>query len=98
MSVGGGRPLRQLDYLVTRTTLHPREYAHAADPLLDALGFTHDDYLEAGGLGVLRCTVMDPFFAQRRGRTDHIEGFIVALRHVLEAELEGMTRGRARDR
>ena len=98
MSVGAGRPLRQLDYLVTRTTLHPREYAHAADPLLDALGFSHDDYLEAGGLGVLRCTVMDPFFARHRGRTDHIKGFIVALRKVLEAELAGMTRGRARDR
>jgi glutamate/tyrosine decarboxylase-like PLP-dependent enzyme len=90
MSVGGGRPLRQLDYLVTRTTLHPREYAHAADPVVEALGFTHDDYLAAGGLGVLRCTVMDPFFATRRGNTDHIAGFIDALRRTLTSELDAM--------
>jgi glutamate/tyrosine decarboxylase-like PLP-dependent enzyme len=94
MSVGNGRPLRQLDYLVTRTTLQPREYAHAADPLIEALGFTHDHYLAAGGLGVLRCTVMDPFFASPRGKTDHIAGFIAALGQVLNAEFAGMTKGR----
>ncbi|MFL5560459.1 MAG: pyridoxal phosphate-dependent decarboxylase family protein [Gemmatimonadaceae bacterium] len=94
MSIGGGRSLRQLDYLVTRTTLQPREYARSVDPLLEALGFTHADYLRAGGLGVLRCTVMDPFFASRRGKTDHIAGFIATLGRVLNAELGEMATGR----
>jgi len=95
MSVGSGRPLRQLDYLVTKTTLQPREYAHAADPIVEALGFTHADYVTAGGLAVVRCTVMDPFFASGRGNTDHVAGFIAALGRVLHGELAAM-RGDAR--
>ncbi len=90
MSIGSGRPLRALDYLVTKTTLQPREYAHSADPLVAALGHTHDDYIRAGGLSVLRCTVMDPSFASSRGNTDHVAGFVVALRRVLHAELAAM--------
>ena len=90
MSIGSGRPLRALDYLVTKTTLQPGEYGHSADPAVKALGFTHDDYLQAGGLSVVRCTVMDPFFASGRGNTDHVAGFVVALRRVLHAELAAM--------
>ncbi|HEX2780278.1 MAG TPA: pyridoxal-dependent decarboxylase [Gemmatimonadaceae bacterium] len=90
MSIGGGRPLRALDYLVTKTVLLPREYGHAADPVVEGLGFTHDDYLRAGGVAVVRCTVMDPFLAARRGNTDHIAGFIATLERVLNAELAGM--------
>ncbi|HYW07479.1 MAG TPA: pyridoxal-dependent decarboxylase [Longimicrobium sp.] len=87
MSVTGDRSARQLDYFVTKTELRSREYGHAADPILDALGFTHDDYLRAGGVGVIRCTVMDPFLAARRGKMDFIGGFAKTLRSVLEASL-----------
>ena len=87
MSVGEDRPARQLDYFVTKTVLRASEYGHAADPVVEALGFTHEDYLRAGGLGVIRCTVMDPFLATRTGRTDFIAGFARTLRAVLEAEL-----------
>jgi glutamate/tyrosine decarboxylase-like PLP-dependent enzyme len=87
MSIGSGRPLRALDYLVTKTTLQPREYAHSADRVVEALGFTHEDYLRAGGLSVVRCTVMDPFFASERGNTDHVAGFLTALGRVLRTEL-----------
>ncbi|MBA2571640.1 MAG: decarboxylase [Gemmatimonadetes bacterium] len=87
MSVGEDRPARQLEYFVTKTELRAGEYGHAADPVVEALGFTHDDYLRAGGVGVIRCTVMDPFLATGRGRTDFIGGFARTLRSVLEAEL-----------
>jgi glutamate/tyrosine decarboxylase-like PLP-dependent enzyme len=87
MSVTGERSARQLDYFVTKTELRSREYGHAADPILEALGFTHDDYLRAGGVGVIRCTVMDPFLAARRGKMDFIGGFAKTLRSVLEAAL-----------
>jgi glutamate/tyrosine decarboxylase-like PLP-dependent enzyme len=87
MSVTGERSARQLDYFVTKTELRSREYGHAADPILEALGFTHEDYLRAGGVGVIRCTVMDPFLAARRGKMDFIGGFAKTLRAVLEAAL-----------
>jgi hypothetical protein len=87
MSVGEDRPARQLDYFVTKTELRAGEYGRAADPVVEALGFSHDDYLRAGGVGVIRCTVMDPFLATRPGRTDFIGGFARTLRSVLEAEL-----------
>lgn len=87
MSVTHGRQARQLDYFVTKTVLRTAEYGHAADPAVEALGFTHDDYVRAGGLGVIRCTVMDPFLAARRGRVDFIGGFAQTLREVLEASL-----------
>jgi glutamate/tyrosine decarboxylase-like PLP-dependent enzyme len=84
MSVGEGRVARQLDYFVTKTTLRVGEYGRSAVPVVEALGFTEDDYRRAGGLSLIRCTVMDPFLASRRGRTDHVEGFVQTLRGVLE--------------
>jgi glutamate/tyrosine decarboxylase-like PLP-dependent enzyme len=83
MSVGEGRMARRPDYFVTMTTLRIHEYGNAALPLVEALGFGERDYVEVGGLSVIRCTVMDPFVASNRGRTDHIEGFAEALRKVL---------------
>jgi glutamate/tyrosine decarboxylase-like PLP-dependent enzyme len=87
MSVGAGRSARDLDYVVTKTVLRAHEYGRAAEPIVRALGFTHEDYERAGGLGVIRCTVMDPFFAARRGKEDFVAGFAKALRKVLESVL-----------
>jgi glutamate/tyrosine decarboxylase-like PLP-dependent enzyme len=89
MSVGDGHTVRQLDYFVTKTTLRVGEYGRSALPLVAALGFTEADYHRAGGLSVIRCTVMDPFLAQHRGRTDYIDGFARTLRGVLEAAASG---------
>lgn len=89
MSVNAEHAARQLDYFVTKTVLRAAEYGRAAAATVEALGFTHDDYLRAGGVAVIRCTVMDPFLASRRGNTDFIGGFVRTLRTVLEAELEG---------
>ncbi len=88
MSAGDGRSARELDYFVTKTVLRSGEYGRAAMPLVEALGFRYDDFLRAGGLGVIRCTIMDPFLASRRGRTDFIEGFARSLREVLESNVE----------
>ena len=90
MSLGSGHSLRSLDYLVTKTVLQPREYGHAADPIVEGLGFTHDDYVRAGGVAVVRCTVMDPFLAVRRGNTDHIASFLATLERVLRSELRAV--------
>ncbi|MGZ8456407.1 MAG: pyridoxal phosphate-dependent decarboxylase family protein [Gemmatirosa sp.] len=81
---GAARPR---DYFVTKTTLQVAEYGHAADALVTRLGFTRADYERAGGLAVLRCTVMDPFMVTRPGRTDFVGGFAAVLRDVLHAEL-----------
>jgi glutamate/tyrosine decarboxylase-like PLP-dependent enzyme len=84
MSVGhDARVARQLDYFVTKTVLRSQEYGDAALPMVRALGFADADYERAGGLGVIRCTVMDPFLGTRRGKVDHIEGFIRTVREVL---------------
>ena len=87
MSVSGGKVARELDYFVTKTVLRAHEYGRAAEPLVRELGFAYEDYECAGGLGVIRCTVMDPFLASRRGGVDFIGGFAAALRRVLEASL-----------
>ncbi|MGI9179995.1 MAG: pyridoxal phosphate-dependent decarboxylase family protein [Longimicrobiaceae bacterium] len=87
MSVSEERSARQLDYFVTKTVLRTGEYGRSAVPLVQALGFSAEDYLRAGGVSVIRCTVMDPFLVARRGRVDFIEGFARTLRAVLEAEL-----------
>jgi hypothetical protein len=92
MSLGRGRPLRALDYVVTKTVLQPREYGHAADPVLEGLGCTHDDYLRAAGIAVVRCAGMDSLLAARRGNTDHIEQFIETLGRVMRDELAAMER------
>ncbi|NUQ22186.1 MAG: hypothetical protein HOQ09_14660 [Gemmatimonadaceae bacterium] len=92
MRLGSGRPLRALDYLVTKTVLQPREYGHAADPVVEGLGFSHQDYLRAGGVAVVRCTVMDPFLAAHRGNTDHIAHFIETLSRVMRNEAAAMDR------
>jgi len=87
MSVSEERSARQLDYFVTKTVLRAKEYGHAADPILQALGFSREDYERAGGVSVIRCTVMDPFLALRRGKMDFVGGFAKTLRGVLEAVL-----------
>lgn len=88
MSVGhDSRTARQLDYFVTKTVLRAREYGAAALPVVRALGFGDEEYERAGGLGVIRCTVMDPFLGTRRGGVDHIEGFIRTVKEVLREAL-----------
>lgn len=87
MSVGPGRDSRRVEYFVTKTTLRVGEYGRSAVPIVEALGFDEPEYHAAGGVSVIRCTVMDPFLTGRRGRTDHLERFVVALRGVLEASL-----------
>ncbi len=87
MSVGEERPARQLDYFVTKTVLRTEQYGRSAVPLVQALGFAAEDYVNAGGVSVIRCTVMNPFVVARRGRVDYIEGFARNLREVLEGEL-----------
>jgi glutamate/tyrosine decarboxylase-like PLP-dependent enzyme len=90
MSVSSERSARQIDFFVTKTVLRAAEYGRAADPTVEALGFSHDDYLHAGGVAVIRCTVMDPFLSARRGRTDFIGGFTRVLRETLEREIRAM--------
>lgn len=87
MSVSDETAARTLDYFVTKTVLRSGEYGRSAEPVVEALGFGYDEYLQAGGVGVIRCTVMDPFLASRRGQVDHVGGFAEALRRVLRAEL-----------
>jgi glutamate/tyrosine decarboxylase-like PLP-dependent enzyme len=87
MTAAEGPTGRQLDYYVTKTTLRVAQYGRAALPFVEALGFTETDYRATGGLSVIRCTVMDPFMVERRGRTDLIEGFAVALKLVMEEVL-----------
>jgi glutamate/tyrosine decarboxylase-like PLP-dependent enzyme len=87
MSAGADRPARQVDYFVTMTTLRTHEYGSAALPLVTRLGFSEDDYRRAGGIAVIRCTVMDAFLASARGRVDHVEGFAAALLRTLHEVL-----------
>ncbi|HEX2717219.1 MAG TPA: pyridoxal-dependent decarboxylase [Gemmatimonadaceae bacterium] len=87
MSIGAGQHLRALDYVVTKTTLRPGEYGDAPLPLVEALGFGAGDYRRAGGISVLRCTVMDRYLAVKRGRTDYLADFGATLRRMLAASL-----------
>ncbi len=91
MSVAAGRPSREVSYFVTKTLLRAEEYGDAVLPLAHELGFAAEDYRRAGGVAVLRSTLMNPFFADRRGKTDHLEGFLAALRAELAAALEEVT-------
>jgi glutamate/tyrosine decarboxylase-like PLP-dependent enzyme len=87
MSIGE-QPRRVVpDYFVTKTVLRAAEYGRSALPVVESLGFATDDYYRADGLSVIRCTVMDPFLAERAGRTDHVEGFASHLAAVLAAQL-----------
>ncbi|MBZ0102494.1 MAG: hypothetical protein K8I65_10075 [Thermoanaerobaculia bacterium] len=87
MSIAPGRPPREVDFVVTRTLLREADYGAAPLPLLELLGWSADDYRRAGGVAVLRCTVMNPFVAEPRGRTDFVEAFAAALREVFDEVL-----------
>jgi glutamate/tyrosine decarboxylase-like PLP-dependent enzyme len=87
MSVGSGHPAPRLDYFVTKTVLRWEQYGEASAAVIAGLGFTLDECRRAGGVHVVRCTVMDPFLADRRAEVDHIEGFARCLREVLESEM-----------
>ena len=87
LSVGAGQPVRAIDYVVTKTTLRAEEYGSAPLDVVEALGFSAADYERAGGLSVVRCTVMDPFLATQRGRTDYVQDFLATLQRVLAAAL-----------
>jgi glutamate/tyrosine decarboxylase-like PLP-dependent enzyme len=82
MSVSEEQRSRELDYFVTKTMLKSESYGRSAHPVVEGLGFTPEDYRRAGGVEVIRCTVMDPFLASGRGRVDFIEGFIAELKRT----------------
>jgi len=87
MSVSDDRLARQIDYFVTKTVLQSREYGDAPEEIVRGLGFSKDDYRRAGGVAVIRCTVMDPFMATQRGKVDFVEGFVRALGQVFREQL-----------
>ncbi len=86
MSAGEGQDPRRLEYFVTQTILRKEEYGQAAVYLVKALGFTEEDYERAGGLTVIRCTVMNPFLAHQEEGVDFLGGFAKELRKVMERE------------
>jgi len=81
----GGDP----EYIVTRTRVTSPHYDGALVPVLEALGsVSYDAWREdAGGLVVLRATVMDPFLAERKPATDHVAGFVAALHRACGAAI-----------
>ena len=87
MSLSRETPMRRLEYLVTKTTLRAREYGRAAVPIVERVGFTATDYERAGGLSVIRCTVMNPVLFSARSKVDHVAGFVRVLREVIAASL-----------
>lgn len=69
-------------YVLSRTRLRSPEYTGAAIPLLEGLGGGLAEAWragEAGGLVVLRSTVMDPFLADRDLGDVHITGLVEAI-------------------
>ncbi len=86
-SVGEEHPVRTIDYVVTKTTLRPEEYGDAPLDLVMRLGYSVDEYRRAGGVAVIRCTVMDPFLVTRRGKTDYLGDFIETMRRELETSI-----------
>ncbi len=87
MSIGPGRPTRSLDHVVTKTTLRAAEYGSAAATVAERLGYTAGDYARAGGVAVIRCTVLDPFLGARGARVDYVRRFLDALQAELRAQL-----------
>jgi glutamate/tyrosine decarboxylase-like PLP-dependent enzyme len=87
MSVGPGRTARSLDYIVTNTVLRFEEYGRAVEPLVTSMGFDPQDYARAGGVTVIRCTVMNPLLTAKRGAVDFLGGFVEALRQALHDSL-----------
>lgn len=87
LSAGDDQDARRLEFFVTKTELRAREYGDAALPVVDRLGYPADAYRRAGGVSVLRCTVMDPFLAGSRDQVDYLEGFVRVLRRVMEESL-----------
>jgi glutamate/tyrosine decarboxylase-like PLP-dependent enzyme len=89
LSVAPGRPPHDLEFVVTQTVLRAAEYGEAPLPLVELLGWSAADYRRAGGVAVLRSTVMNPFVADPRGRTDYVERFAAVLGEAFRDELGG---------
>lgn len=69
-------------YIVSRTRLRAPMYHGAAVPLLETLSEELAEQWqagEAGGLVVLRSTVMDPFLARKELADVHVTGFVEAV-------------------
>jgi len=88
MSMGGSDQLP--DYMITRTRLAHPNYDGAVPSLLAAVGLGGTKDWEHGteGLVVLRSTVMDPFLAGDAGGTDHVAGYVAALRRACVAAMD----------
>ena len=87
MSMGGSDQVPE--YMITRTRLTHPNYDGAVPPLLRALGLRDAGQWEQGheGLVVLRSTVMDPFLAGDAGGTDHVAGYVAALRRACDTAM-----------
>ena len=77
------------DYMITRTRLTHPNYDGAVPELLQGLGLRDAGEWEEDreGLVVLRSTVMDPFLAGDAGGTDHVAGYVAALRRACDTAL-----------
>ena len=83
------RPDGAPEYIITRTRLGSPMYDGAIDPVLAQVGVTPEIWKAhpAGGLVVLRSTIMEPFLAAPPPAPDHVAGFLAALRRACEEAL-----------
>ena len=88
LSAGEGQETAHLEFFVTKTELRAQQYGEAAIPVVESLGYGSEEYRRAGGVSVIRCTVMDPFLAGEGDQVDYLEGFGRVLRQVMEESLE----------
>jgi glutamate/tyrosine decarboxylase-like PLP-dependent enzyme len=81
------------DYMITRTRLTHPNYDGAVPALLPGLGLSGAEEWKAcrEGLVVLRSTVMDPFLAGDVGGTDHVVGYLAALRRACATAMSNVT-------
>jgi glutamate/tyrosine decarboxylase-like PLP-dependent enzyme len=83
---------RRPEFFVTKTVLRCSEYGASIVPLAGDLGFDSAACDTAGGISVIRCTMMDPFLASGRGEVDFVEEFVRYLGKVMAAELAAPVR------
>lgn len=78
-SLGADRSAARPEFIVSQTLLRASTYGSAALPLVAQLGFSEADYGRAGGVHLLRCTVIHPHHAEAAGGEDYLQKFVDRL-------------------
>ena len=84
------KPIQSQEFMTSSTKFEYDEYRRSMEEHLEQIGgISSDEFRRTGEITILRCTIMSPWLALKRGgKPDYIEEFAFLLEKVIKEKVK----------